>query len=142
MKRQRYSLAVLAITGATMLGASGCAGLGGNATEIGLAGAGGAIGYEVADHKIEGAAIGAAAGYVAGKVARHEVKRVEDDAEKRGYDRAMNQAVKQQYWIIQNQQRSQKSEVRSASMVPVVIPETTVDGVIRKESVAFVPVGP
>ena len=142
MKKQQCNAAVVLAGCALLFGSAGCAGLGGTATEVGLAGAGGAVGYEVSDHKVEGAAVGAAAGYLAGKVARTEVKRGEDEAEKRGYDRAMNQAVKQQYWIIQNQQRSAKTEVRSASMVPVVVPETTVDGVIRKESVAFVPVGP
>ena len=142
MKKQRCNVAVLLTGCALLFGSVGCAGLGGAATEVGLAGAGGAVGYEVADHKVEGAAVGAAVGYLAGKVARSEVKRGEDEAEKRGYDRAMNQAVKQQYWIIQNQQRSAKTEVRNASMVPVVVPETTVNGVIHKESVAFVPVGP
>jgi hypothetical protein len=142
MKKQRCDVALVLAGGALIFGSVGCACLGGSATEVGLAGVGGAVGYEVADHKMDGAAIGAAAGYVAGKVARREVKRGEDDAEKRGYDRAMNQAVKQQYWIIQNQQRTDKTAVRNTSMVPVVIPEANVNGVIRTESVAFVPVGP
>lgn len=143
MKRRRYSGALFAVgVGALALGLSGCGSFGGSATEIGLAGAGGALGYEVSDHKVGGAAAGAAVGYVAGKIARREIKRGEEEAEKRGYYRAMNQAVKQQYWIIQNQQRAQKTEARTATMVPVVIPEANVDGVIRKESVAYVPVGP
>lgn len=121
---------------------SGCGTLGGGATEVGLAGLGGAVGYEVSDHKIGGAAAGAAVGYAAAKIARNEIKKGESEAEKRGYDRAMNQAVKQQYWIIQNQQRAPKPESRTASMVPVVIPESKVDGVIRTESVAFIPVSP
>ena len=143
MKKRRYSGALFtACVGAMALTMSGCSSLGGSATEIGLAGVGGALGYEVSDHKVGGAAAGAAAGYVAGKIARREIKRGEEEAEKRGYDRAMNQAVKQQYWIIQNQQRSAKPETRTASLVPVTIPESNVNGVIRKESVAYVPVGP
>jgi hypothetical protein len=109
--------------------------------EIAGTGTGGAIGYEVSDHKIGGAAAGAAVGYLATKVAERGVQRSEDEAEKRGYDRAMNQAVKQQYWIIQEQQRAAKTEARP-TMMPVVVPESTQDGVIRKESIAFVPVGP
>lgn len=144
MKRRRYSGALIAACiGAVALASAGCSSVGGSATEIGLAGVGGALGYEVSDHKIGGAAAGAAAGYIAGKVARHEIKRGESDAEKRGYERAMNQAVKQQYWIIQNQQqRTGKTEAKTATLVPVVIPETNVNGVIRKESVAYVPTGP
>ena len=140
MKEQRFSAAALCL--GAMLGLTGCATLGGSAAEVGLAGLGGAVGYEVSDHKIGGAAAGAAAGYLGAKIARSEIKRGETEAEKRGYDRAMNQAVKQQYWIIQNQQKSAKTQVRTATMVPVVIPESNSNGVIRNESVAFVPVGP
>ena len=140
MKKRQCSAALVALV--VMFGVSGCGTLGGSAAEVGLAGLGGAVGYEVSDHKIGGAAAGAAAGYLGAKIARTEIKRGEAEAEKRGYDRAMNQAVKQQYWIIQNQQRSQKAQVRSAMMVPVVIPESNSNGVIRNESVAYVPVSP
>jgi hypothetical protein len=141
MKKQRYkSVAILsAITLA--VGCSGCAGLGRGASEVGLAGAGGAIGYAASDHKVGGAAAGAAVGYIAAKVAERGVQRAENDAENRGYDRAMNQAVKQQYWIIQEQQRSGKTTEVRPTMMPVTVPETTQDGVIRKASIAFVPVG-
>jgi len=132
----------LAATVVVLCGTTGCATLGGGAAEVGLAGLGGAVGYEVSDHKIAGAAAGAAAGYLGAKLARTEIKKGEAEAEKRGYDRAMNQAVKQQYWIIQNQQKSAKTQVRTATMVPVVIPESNNNGVIRNESIAYVPVSP
>ena len=125
-----------------LAGASGCASLPGGMAEVGLAGLGGAVGYEVSDHKVGGAAAGAAAGYLGAKVAGNAVKKGEAEAEKRGYDRAMNQAVKQQYWIIQNQQKSAKTQVRTATMVPVAIPESNTNGVIRNESIAYVPVSP
>lgn len=141
MKKQSYRIARVVGAGVLALGVTGCGTLGGPAAEIGLMGAGGALGYEVSDQRVGGAAAGAAAGYLAAKLARHEVKRVEDDAEKRGYDRAMNQAVKQQYWIIQNQQRSTKPQTTRA-MLPVVIPESNNDGVIRNASIAYVPSGP
>lgn len=143
MKRQRFSGALVAVCVSAMaLTLAGCSSFGGSATELGLAGVGGTLGYEVSDHKVGGAAAGAAAGYVAGKIAGREIKRGKNEAEKRGYDRAMNQAVKQQYWIIQNQQRSTKPETKTAALVPVTIPESNVNGIIRKESVAYVPVEP
>ena len=142
MNKRRFSMTVMTGGAALLFTMSGCATLGGSAAEVGLAGLGGAVGYEVSDENIGGAAAGAAAGYAAAKIARHEVSRGETEAEKRGYDRAMNQAVKQQYWIIQNQQRETKTQVRTTTMVPVVIPESTAGGVIRNESVAFVPVSP
>jgi hypothetical protein len=106
MKKRWFDGAVIFAGCVVMLATAGCGTFGGPAAEIGLAGAGGALGYEVSDHRIGGAAAGAAVGYLGAKFARTEVKRAEDDAEKRGYDRALNQAVKQQYWIIQNQQRA------------------------------------
>jgi hypothetical protein len=139
MKKRWFEMVLVAGSSAVALSLTGCGTLGGPVAEVGLAGAGGALGYEVSDHRVGGAAVGAAAGYLAAKVARTEVKRVEDDAEKRGYDRALNQAVKQQYWIIQNQQRGSKSETPTRTMLPVVIPESNVDGVIRNASVAYVP---
>ena len=65
------------------------------------------------------------------------------EAEKRGYDRAMNQAVKQQYWVIQNQQRSRETtDERDARLVAVVIPETKINGVVQNAHVEYVPVQP
>ena len=117
--------------------ATGCSTLGGTAADVGLSGAGGAIGYEASDHKIGGAAAGAAVGLLASKVAQSEVRRSVQEAEKRGYDRALNQAVKQQYWIIQNQQQ-RPAEVADVRLVPVVIPETKINGVIQNAHVEYV----
>ena len=123
-------------------GLSGCSTAGGMASDVGLAGAGGALAYELSDGDIGVTAAGAAGGYLVSKVAQSQVKKAIKEAEQRGYDRALNQAVKQQYWIIQNQQRTGKPEMKTATMVPVVIPESNTNGLIRNESVAFVPVGP
>jgi hypothetical protein len=111
---------------------SGCASLRQPATDVVLTGAGGAIGYQASNKRIVGAAIGAGAGYLVSKIANHEITAAIEDAEKRGHDRAMNQAVKQQYWIIQNQQRAENTGTASEPRyVNVTLPETvTVDGVI------------
>ena len=122
---------------------TGCNTVGGAAADVGLAGAGGAVGYQLSDHKIGGAAAGAALGYVASKVARSEVQRATHEAEQRGFDQAMNQAVKQQYWIIQNQQRSRdSSDERATRLTPVGIPETKINGVLQKAHVEYLRVEP
>jgi phosphatidate phosphatase APP1 len=59
------------------------------------------------------------------------------EAEKRGYDRAMNQAVKQQYWIIQAQQRERQGDDHEVKLVPVVVPESNINGVIRAAHVEY-----
>ena len=128
MKSIALSLSVFALL------LSGCASLRQPATDIVLTGAGGAIGYQASGKSIKGAAIGAGAGYLVSKVANHEITAAIADAEKRGYDRAMNQAVKQQYWIMQNQQRAESTDPASEPRyVNVTLPETiTADGTILK----------
>jgi flavin-dependent dehydrogenase len=142
MKRRRFDCAALFCGAIVLMATAGCGTLPDGPAEVGLAGLGGAVGYEVSNQKIGGAAVGAAAGYIAAKSARNQIRQSEEEAEKRGYDRALNQAVKQQYWIIQNQQQGAKTQMRTATMIPITIPETNTNGVIRNESVAYVPVEP
>ena len=52
--------------------------------------------------------------------------------------RAMNQAVKQQYWIMQNQQKSLPVDDIRPRLVPVVMPETNINGVIQKAHVEYI----
>jgi hypothetical protein len=138
-KRNRRRLfAAFALT-LVVAGLSGCSTAGGMASDLGLAGAGGALAYELSDGDIGVTAAGAAGGYLVSKVAQTQVKKAITEAEQRGYDRAMSQAVKQQYWVIQNQQRSYETRQESAArLVPVQLPETTVNGVTLNPSVEYV----
>ncbi|HEY9248092.1 MAG TPA: hypothetical protein VIO38_03130, partial [Rariglobus sp.] len=129
--------------GVVAAGLSGCSTAGGMASDIGLAGAGGTLAYELSDGDIGVTAAGAAGGYFASKLAQSQVKKAINEAEQRGFDRAMNQAVKQQYWIIQNQQRSfETNQSDAARLVPVQLPETTVNGVILNPTVEYLRVEP
>lgn len=133
--QHRWFALVLVVSALTL---SGCSTVGGPAADLGLAGAGGVAGYHLSDKKVGGAAAGAAVGYLGSRVAQSEVQRGQSEAEKRGYDRAMNQAVKQHYWAIQNQQRSrEEASEAGARLVPIVIPETTVGGVIQNARVEY-----
>ena len=135
MKKSRSEvLALLALS----LVLAGCStGAGGVASDVGLAGAGGVLGYKLSDGNAGVAAAGAAAGYVVSKVAQSEYKSAAQKAEKAGYDRAMNQAVKQQYWIMQNQQKTLPVDDERPRLVPVVMPETNINGVIQKAHVEY-----
>lgn len=127
-----------------LLALTGCAsGMGGTASDIGLTGAGGAVGYEVSGGKIGGTAIGAGVGYLASKVAQSQFANATQEADKAGFDRAMNQAVKQQYWIIQNQQKSVVTDdERNPRLVPVVFPQTNINGVIQNSHVEYLSIDP
>ena len=139
MKKRRFeriSCACAVLIAAACL--AGCSTAGRAASDLGLAGAGGVVGYQVSGKKFGGAAVGATVGYLGSKVAQSEVSRGQVEAEKRGYDRALNQAVKQQYWIIQEQQRSRETQDESpARLVPVVVPETKINGVVQNAHVEY-----
>ncbi|MEO6994873.1 MAG: hypothetical protein ABI273_14795 [Lacunisphaera sp.] len=114
-----------------------------SATDAVLTGTGGVLGYKLSNGRPEATAAGAAAGYLVSKVAQAGYQKSAHEAEKAGYDRAMNQAVKQQYWIIQNQQKSiTPDNERDSHLVPVVIPETNINGVIVKAHVEYLRVEP
>lgn len=138
-KNNRRRLVAALALALVVAGLSGCSTAGGMASDIGLAGAGGALAYELSDGDIGVTAAGAAGGYLVSKVAQTQVKKAITKAEQQGYDRALNQAVKQQYWIIQNQQRSYETRQESAArLVQVELPETTVNGVILNPSVEYI----
>jgi len=137
MKSQnRRRLAALGFA-AFMMALAGCNTVGSSAADLGLAGAGGVAGYHLSDGKVGGAAAGAAVGYLGSRIAQSEIQRNMSEAEKRGYDRAMNQAVKQQYWLMQARQREQTADARDARLVPVVIPETNINGVVQTAHVEY-----
>ena len=145
MKKKPVSCIVIVTTFAALgfvLG--GCSTpVGSAAADLGLAGAGGIAGYQLTNGKIGGAAAGAAVGYVGSRIAQSQVKKALSEAEQRGYDRALNQAVKQQYWIIQDQQRSRETPPQSeARLTPVVLPETKINGVLQNAHVEYLRIEP
>jgi len=138
-KNNRRRLVLVVAIVAVAAGLSGCSTAGGMASDIGLAGTGGALAYELSDGDIGVTAAGATGGYLVSNLAQSQVKKAINEAEQRGYDRAMNQAVKQQYWIIQNQQRSfESTDEQSARLLPVLLPETKVNGVILNPTVEYI----
>jgi hypothetical protein len=128
----------IVVAAAFLIALSGCSTVGGPAADLGLAGAGGVAGYQLSDGNVGGAAAGAAVGYAASRIAQAQVHREVSEAEQRGYDRALNQAVKQQYWIIQDQQKSRATaEESDVRLVPVVVPETKINGVLVQAHVEY-----
>lgn len=143
MKWKNLRKAGACALGCVALALTGCNSAGGVAADLGLAGAGGVAGYHLSDGKVGGAAAGAAVGYLGSRAAQAEIQRRTAEAEKRGYDRALNQAVKQHYWLIQAQQREQKPKSESdPRLQPVVIPETQINGVIQNARVEYLRVEP
>jgi len=131
----RNQLKILGILGLAVA-FTGCS----TVSDLGLAGLGGVAGYKLSNGKVGGAAVGAATGFIASKVVQSQVAAALAEAEKRGYDRALNQAAKQQYWIIQNQQRT--TEAPAPRLIPVQIPAQTIDGVLTNPTTEYIRLKP
>ena len=112
--------------------------------EVGTVAAGGAGGaalaHELSDGDLGWTALGAAAGSLAGMGAAHLIEENEREAYQAGYDAGRNQAVKQQYWMLQNQQRESSlgNTDDTAVWVPITLPEEEVDGVRLAERTIYI----
>jgi len=121
---------------------TGCASsqTGKNAAIIGGSALGAAIAHEVSDGNAAWTVGGAAAGALTAISVNAIGDRNERIAYRNGYETALNQSVKQQYWVIQNRQKEDTytETSDSESFVPVVIPEQQVNGEIQNEHIIYV----
>ncbi len=130
---------VLLIAGAVLSGcASGHAGR--NANVIGGSALGAALGHNASDGDASWTIGGAAIGAITAAGVNATAERNERQSYRNGYEAALNQSVKQQYWIIQNRQKedTNNQETETGTFVPVVIPEQEIDGEITSERIIYV----
>lgn len=130
----KFSAIIVLLT----LAFGGCTSATRTVSDIGLAGLGGVAGYKLSDGNVGAAGIGAAAGYAASKIAQAGIQTEIQKAQKEGYDRAMNQAVKQQYWIIQNQQKASDTP----RYVPIQVPAQKINGILTTPTVHYIKIDP
>ncbi|MDQ8184238.1 hypothetical protein [Pelagicoccus sp. SDUM812002] len=129
---------VLLIAGAVLSGcASGNAGR--NANIIGGSALGAALGHNASDGDASWTIGGAAIGAISAAGVNAMAESNEQQAYRNGYEAALNQSVKQQYWIIQNRQKEDTSNqgTDTGTFVPVVIPEQEIDGEITSERIIY-----
>lgn len=113
---------------AVTLGFAGCATTDSLYT-VGGAGAGGAVGNLLSDGDPLITAASAAGGALLTEGIVHQVKRSQAGAQKAGYQKGRSDAVKQQYWIVQNLQRESTGEPPTkTTFIPVTIEGKTQDG--------------
>ncbi len=121
---------------------SGCASAGGGkgTAIIGGSALGAIIAHEASDGDAAWTAGGAALGALAAIGANTLAEGNKQKAYRDGYQAALNQSAKQQYWIIQNRQKEDEfmDQSESESFVPIKIPEQEIDGEIRNERIIYV----
>lgn len=118
---------------------AGCNTVDSTLADVGSGAAGGAIANKLSDGNTLLTATGAGLGVGLSRWTQKRIKQSEEMMYRSGFQDAMNQNVKQQYWIIQNRQKEQNRAYQcKAELVPVLIPEQVIDGVRIKERVEYI----
>lgn len=108
-------------------------------SDVGGAAAGGALGYELSNGGRIASIAGAAGGVGLSKISKMRVEKCLKESYQNGYDDAMRQNVKQQYWITQNRQKEDIYSSRNTTeLVPVTIDEQEIDGEMINERIEYV----
>ena len=135
-----HTLLSFQLLGAILLTGCSSGQTGKNAAVIGGSALGAAIGHEASDGNVAWTVGGAAAGALTAISANAIADNNERLAYRNGYEAALNQAAKQQYWIIQNRQKEDQFSDQSGTetFIPVVIPEQEINGEIQNERIIYV----
>ena len=117
---------------------------GGDSRKIYDAGAG-AVGGYLANELSNGdpllTAAGAGAGVLVSEIAHSSAEKNAKKQYNRGYDRGRSDAVKQQYWIMQNAKKDQGNEQESmTTLIEVNRPAREENGVKYNASTEYIPV--
>lgn len=86
-------------------------------------------------------AAGAAGGVLASEGLHYAAGKEAEKAYQNGYNKGRSDAVKQQYWLMVNQQKSQGNQADGVRYYEVKIPEQTVNGVILEPTTEYISIG-
>ncbi|MEO8352772.1 MAG: hypothetical protein ABI680_13635, partial [Chthoniobacteraceae bacterium] len=113
---------------------SGCAGTTRVLTDTVAAGVGAVAGNKLSDGDPLITAAGAGAGVLLGEALNYANDSHARKAYAQGFDKGRSDAVKQQYWVMVNQQKAADGNVfdENISLFEIPVPEQRIDGVILK----------
>lgn len=101
-------------------------------------GAGGALlANELSDGNPAITAAGAAGGVLISEGLHFATKKQSDKAFASGYEKGRSDAVKQQYWILVNQQKGQNGSLDNVRLYAIPVPEQQIDGVTLKPTTKY-----
>ncbi len=109
---------------------SGCAGATRMATDTLGAGIGAAAGNVLSDGDPLLTGVGAAGGVLISETLNHASDAKARKAAQEAYDKGRSDAVKQQYWIMDRQQRAFLESQENISLYEIPLPEQEIDGAI------------
>ena len=117
---------------------SGCANR--MVTGLGLSAAGGVLGNQLSDGDPTVTAIGAGAGFLANEILNGQSEKKTLAAFQSGYDHGRSDAVKQQYWMMVNQQKAGEQTEEDLTLYEIPLPEQKIDGVILEPTTRILPI--
>ncbi|MEO8350124.1 MAG: hypothetical protein ABI680_00245 [Chthoniobacteraceae bacterium] len=133
MKRSITRLAGLLLATSVL---AGCAGATRLATDTLAAGVGGVAGNVLSKGNPIATGAGAAGGVLLSESLNAASSANARKAMLEGYNKGRSDAVKQQYWIMQNQQRSMLDSQEDVSLFDIPLPEQEIDGALLKPRTA------
>lgn len=106
--------------------------------DVAAAGGGAAIANELSDGNPGITAAGAAGGVLISEGLQYAARKQSDKAYRTGYDKGRSDAVKQQYWLMVNQQQpGANGEQENVRFYEIPIPEQKIDGVILNSTTKY-----
>jgi len=107
-------------------------------SDIAMGAGGAALANELSDGNPAITAAGAAGGVLISEGLHYASKKQADRAYANGYDKGRSDAVKQQYWVLVNQQRAKADGTDSnVRLYEIPVPEQRIDGVILKPTTKY-----
>jgi len=106
--------------------------------DMGAAAGGGALASELSDGDPAITAAGAAGGVLLSEGLQYASAQQAKKAELAGYEKGRSDAVKQQYWILVNQQKDKgRRQEQNVRYYEIPVPEQKIDGVILNPTTKY-----
>lgn len=107
------------------------------ATDVAAGAGGGVLADELSHGNPAITAAGAAGGVLLSEGGFYLADLQATNAYTTGYEKGRSDAVKQQYWILVNQQHQRSSSPENISLYAIPVPEQTIDGVILNPTTKY-----
>lgn len=100
-------------------------------SDVAMGAGGAAIAHELSDGNVAITAAGAAGGVLISEGLHYASQKQAQKAYETGYEKGRSDAVKQQYWILVNQQKEKADQnAENVRYYEIPVPEQTIDGAI------------
>jgi hypothetical protein len=106
-------------------------------SDIAMGAGGAALANELSNGDPTITAAGAAGGVLVSEGLHYASKKQSEKAYANGYEKGRSDAVKQQYWVLVNQQKAKAEEQNNVRLYEIPIPEQKIDGVILKPTTKY-----